>query len=150
MWPPSLRFLLSAADNSLLCSRSGLLWEQVGAGREVALRGGQCSRMTHPPACSANAQPCSTLCWVLGVIQTNPCLFRTCGLVGEAGREADGPKRQGQLRGWGSSEEGGVRGSRRTSWMKGNSCGVQVSRQVSMEEGPPGAGAVEEEAWVWD
>lgn len=34
--------------------------------------------------------------------------------------------------------------------MKGNSCGVQVSRQGSMEEGPPGAGAVGEKAWVWD
>lgn len=34
--------------------------------------------------------------------------------------------------------------------MKGNSCGVQVSRQGSMEEGPPGARAVGEKAWVWD
>ncbi|GAB5580049.1 tissue factor pathway inhibitor [Prionailurus iriomotensis] len=34
-------FSKKEADKSLLCSRSGLLWEQVGAGREVALRGGQ-------------------------------------------------------------------------------------------------------------
>ena len=77
------------------------------------------------------AQPCSPSDPVPGTGVTemhHPRLFGTSARVVEAVREeSDGPKREGQLTGWSSSEDGGVRRSR-TARMKGNSCSVQASR----------------------
>ena len=53
-----------------------------------------------------------------GVRETNPCLFGTCGLVGEAGREGiDGP--QGKVSGGVGGAQDGGSGPRSTSYMKG-------------------------------
>lgn len=76
----------------------------------------ECLR-TNSPTHSANTDACSTPDLVPGtlVMETNHlCLFGSSGLVGEAVKEeSNGPKREGQLTGWGNSEDGGVRGSGR-------------------------------------
>lgn len=73
----------------------------------------------------------------------HPGLWGASGQVGEAvGEESDGPKREGQPRGWSSSEDAGVRRSR-TSWREGKACCVQVSSRVLLPRGM-GAGLGEE------
>lgn len=68
-----------------------------------------------------NTAPPQALCraWVVDTKHLH--LFGTSGLVGKAVKEEGGErKRKGQPRAWGNSENGEMRGSRKTSWMKGN------------------------------